>query len=50
MNLPAAIRNAINEWAAKGYRVKVDLRNGVLEVDPAPRVEDLDLVDWEKRK
>lgn len=47
--IPATTKRAIDEWTAKGCRVIVE--GGRIEViPPAPNGDDLDLVDFRRRK
>ena len=47
--IPATIRRAIDDWLSRGYRVELGA-DGTLRVIPPTRGDDLDLIDFGRKK
>ena len=47
--LPIATKRAIDDWLARGYRVEI-AADGTLRVTPPVPQDDLDLIDFTRRR
>lgn len=48
--LPAATARAVDKWLRQGYAVVIRPDEIVVTPPPVPRDDDLDLIDYRKRK